>query len=512
MSAGPLPALKFYLLAASKLTMTPLIELNHAHVFLESHEVLSDLEFRLERGEHWAVLGGNGAGKSTFLRLLAGQIWCRPHDARLYTWEGITSWSPLRAREHIALLSPELQNRYVHRLQDGPDNEKGWQLSVEECVWSGFFDSQLLHQKPTQAQRLETQVLMHQVGIGDWAQRPLQTLSQGQMRRVLLARSLVRRPALLLLDEACSGLDRKSRVEFLEALQGIAEAGETQIVMTTHRPQELVPAISNILRLRHGRIVLNVPRSAWKPEESARNPSSIAALARPEASATLAPLLRLNSVSVYVEGAPVLSHLNWELRRGEHWVISGSNGAGKSTFLRLLRGELAPARGGTIERFGSTKLLPVWEIGRKISLFSPALQARFRDEMPIEAAMGSGFAQVLGRAPALTPEQSERVQCVMELCNLRSLAGKLFGRLSYGQTRRVLLARALVAKPQVLLLDEALDGLDASGREEMNDLLLKLARQGTTLVVVSHHEEDWPAFATHHLALRDGQIERVEAL
>ncbi len=541
----------------------PLIELQNASVFLGAEPVLFDLNWRIERGQHFAILGGNGAGKSTFLRLIAGRIWPRPHDSRFYDFGGGRTWSPLRARPKMALLSPEIQERFARQSRDGVDGERGWQLDARTAVTAGLFDAELLHQTPSQEQRERVDGCLAQLQISDLAGRPLQTLSQGQLRRVLLARALVSRPELLLLDEACSGLDAKSRVEMLEMLEIIAASGQTTLGLTTHRAEEIVPAIRAVFRLENGRFVgenssetasenggvdvrlassanrtapnsansANFPFASVSGEASSRaqnraaeaqesgtfarfQPSGsrgnqeLEAGASPanEISPPASELIRLENASVFLDGAPVLRDLDWIWNRGQHFAVEGGNGSGKTTLLRLLRGELFPARGGKIARFGEEKLRSRAEIGRQIALLSPALQAIYSDEIAVETAVASGFFDSFGVRGEISDWQRARVAEILEICDLTGLQNRSFARLSHGQRRRVLLARALVANPQILLLDEALDGLDANARAEFHEILAEIAARGTHLAVVSHHAGDYPPFLTHFLRLENGEI------
>ncbi|RYE41052.1 MAG: ATP-binding cassette domain-containing protein, partial [Hyphomicrobiales bacterium] len=353
----------------------PLIELRGASVWLETQQILKDLNWTLEPGAHFAVLGGNGAGKSTLLRLLAGQIWPRPHDSRIYEFGAHKTWSPLRARENVALLSPEIQERFVRHLQDGPDNEKGWDLTARIAVLAGFFGTELLYQTPTAQQEERADAVIAELGLAALAERPLQTLSQGQMRRVLLARALVASPQVLLLDEACSGLDSASRDEMLELIERTAQSGQTTVGMTTHRESEIVPSIRTVVTMKDGEIVQD-PVSTHFPSFEAQ-PLAV------QNSETGEALIELKNASVYLEGNPILKELDWELRRGQHVAIEGGNGAGKTTFLRLLRGELHPAFGGKIVRFGQQKMARA-EIGTRIAFLSPALQARYADQITVQ--------------------------------------------------------------------------------------------------------------------------------
>ena len=217
----------------------------------------------------------------------------------------------------------------------------------------------------------------------------------------------------------------------------------------------------------------------------------------PAASTT--PLIELKIAAVTLEGQPIIAPLNWRWLRGQHFALIGENGSGKSTFLRLLRGQIAPVWGGAIERFGSDKRRSLEAIGRDIALLSPHVQARFADEMPVEAAIGSGFLDAYELWRPLTNDEKTRVDEISDTLELNDLRGRTFGKLSYGQTRRVLLARALVTAPQIVLLDEALDGLDAATRTRMGALLGQMAARGTHFAFASHHDADFPDWLTDEL-------------
>ena len=496
----------------------PLIALENARVELDGRTILRDLRWQLKRGAHTAITGANGGGKSTFARLISGQIWPLPARSRLFGFGPLPTHTPLLARERIAHLAPETQERYVRQSQVGAEGERGWDLSARETIATGFFDSWLLHQSPDAAQIRRVEGLLEQFDLEFLAQRELSTLSQGQLRRVLLARALVKAPEVLVLDEACSGLDSSARAALLGHLQTLAASGQTTLVMTTHRADELVPAIRESWEISGGTLgkaemapTSNGFSMAQKSNEGAEMapipnrveapPSRLGmgAIAAPVINQT--PLIQLRSAAVAIEGQTILPPLDWRWLPGEHWAITGANGSGKSTFLRLLRGQIAPAWGGTIERFGQTKRRSVEEIGRDIALLSPQIQARFADQMPVEDAIGTGFLDAFALWRDLTGDERARVEEIIAALELDDLRGRSLGKLSYGQTRRVLLARALVTRPKLVLLDEALDGLDAQTRAQTAELLGQLAASGTQFAFASHHAEDFPNWITHRLDL-----------
>lgn len=478
----------------------PLIQLRNARVELDNRVILDDLNWSLYSGAHAAVVGANGSGKSTFLRCIAGQLWPRPTRSRTYAFGKTPTHTPLLARERIAHLSPEIQEKYVRQGLIGAEGERGWELTAREVVLSGWFDSALLNQAPDVAQCARADELLAQFDLQSLSNRSYSTLSQGQLRRVLLARSLVKSPQVLLLDEACSGLDARARGALLEHIEQLAQIGQTTLVMTTHRADELVPSIREIWEVRGGTIA-RISRAglAFSSKLGAKTSSRLEEGASPATLAVAVPLIQLRAAAVIIEGNPIIPPMNWRWMPGQHFAFTGENGSGKSTFLRLLRGQLAPAWGGTIERFGSAKRRSLEEIGRDIALLSPQIQARFGDEMPIEDAVGSGFLDAFELWRPLTDDEKSRVEQTMTLLELDDLRGRIFGKLSYGQTRRVLLARALVVAPQIVLLDEALDGLDALMRARMSELLGEMAKRRTHFAFASHHAADFPDWVTDEL-------------
>lgn len=478
--------------------MNWLIRLANARVELDNRVILEHLNWSLYSGAHAAVIGANGSGKSTFLRLIAGQLWPRPSRSRTYAFGAAPTHTPLLARERIAHLSPEIQERYVRQGLIGAEGERGWELTAREVVLSGWFDAALLHQRPDETQVARADALLEQFDLSALANRSYATLSQGQLRRVLLARALVKSPQVLLLDEACSGLDSRARGALLEHIEALAKSGETTLVMTTHRADELVPSIGEIWQVRERTIMRSQVVGLASPSNlgAKRNPR----LEEGVSSAPPAtPLIQLRDAAVIIEGNPIIAPLDWRWMPGQHWALTGENGSGKSTFLRLLRGQLAPAWGGTIERFGSDKRRSLAAIGRDIALLSPQIQARFGDEMPVEEAIGSSFLDAFELWRPLTDDEKSRVNETMTTLELNDLRGRTFGKLSYGQTRRVLLARALVTAPKIVLLDEALDGLDSVTRARMSELLGELARRGIYFAFASHHVGDFPDWVTDEL-------------
>jgi ABC-type molybdenum transport system ATPase subunit/photorepair protein PhrA len=219
-------------------------------------------------------------------------------------------------------------------------------------------------------------------------------------------------------------------------------------------------------------------------------------------------LLDIRNASVALDegSVVVLRDVNWRMNSGEHWMILGDNGAGKTTLLKLILGELWPAAGGSIDRFGVRSFKDVWEIKRRIGLVSHDLQARYHHDITARQAVGTGFSASVGWLTALTAAQEARVDEVLAELGLSELADRSLQRMSYGQARKVLVARALVHKPRLLILDEVFDGLDAQFRADLRALFQRMS-DTTGIILVAHHDRDRLPCITHQLKIHGGRVE-----
>jgi molybdate transport system ATP-binding protein len=443
------------------------------------------------------------------LKLIRGELWPIPGKGeRVYRLAHQPQVTAVNVREQISLVSPEMHDRYL---------QLDWKLTARAVVESGFRNGDYVYEKPTPSQQLIVAERMGLMGIQALAARNVQELSTGELRKVLIARALVGRPRVLALDEACDGLDTTARQDLLLRLQQLAQSG-TQLLFSTHRRDEILPCICHILVMEKGRIAkagpelstIDFQRSTAGPTPSQKlSTSDHFTSRRPEvrAPAKARTLIRIEGADVYLERRRVLSNVNWEIRSNEHWTVLGRNGAGKSTLLKLAFGDLYPAWGGNVSRFEFTAKNTIWQVRQKIGAVSPELQANYRRPVPGRDVVGSGFFASIGLHKRLNRKQDARVRELMRAFDVSQLADKTALEMSYGELRKVLLLRAIVHRPAILICDEPFDGLDSTARGDFSCLLDRIAAQADTrLILVTHHVGDLPQSITHGLLLEDGEV------
>ena len=207
-------------------------------------------------------------------------------------------------------------------------------------------------------------------------------------------------------------------------------------------------------------------------------------------------------------GTAILSEVRWRVQRGEHWVMLGANGSGKTSLLSALTGYLMPTA-GEISLLGETYGQSDWrELRKKIGLVSSSVRQLMADTEPALATIASGKYAMIDFWGRLTRAEKTAARRLLRQVECEALADRAWGVLSQGERQRILVARALMAKPQVLILDEPCAGLDPAAREHFLQFLQRLGTQkdSPTLILVTHHVEEIMPVFTHVLMLKDGRV------
>lgn len=230
-----------------------LIEVDRATVVRGATTVLRDFSLRIGMGQHTAILGANGCGKSTFIKLISRELYPLWREGaapvRLF---GEERWNVWDLRQRLGIVDSDL----THELQ------RNSVLQVEEAVLTGLFATLVILDPSavTPTMRQAAREALAAVGALELAQRRCAELSTGEMRRVLIARCLVNRPRALLLDEPTAGLDPVARLRFVGLIGELARQGIT-IVLVTHHIEEIVPEIDRVVLMRAGEVLLDTTRA-----------------------------------------------------------------------------------------------------------------------------------------------------------------------------------------------------------------------------------------------------------
>ena len=314
--------------------------------------------------------------------------------------------------------------------------------------------------------------------------RPLVTLSSGELRKYQLNRALLDGPEILVIDNPFIGLDPHNRAALTRALTDLSAT--TTLVLVLSRVAEIPPFVTHVIPVADGVAGEKVPREAYLD-------------------AVLPPaVIRMRDVTIRFGERVVLDRLNWTVRQGEHWALTGANGSGKSTLLSLINADNPRAYACDIELFGRPRGSgeTIWDIKRQIGFVSPELHRAFQVDASALEIVASGLFDTEGLFRHPTEEQYACARRWMGEFGIADLAERRFLRLSSGEQRLCLVARAFVKDPPLYVLDEPLHGLDEVQRRSVKGLLDRFCgAPGKTLLMVTHYPEEYPACIDHSLSL-----------
>jgi molybdate transport system ATP-binding protein len=463
--------------------------------------VLRDIAWRIEPGQRWLLIGGNGAGKTQLLKLISGAVWPKPtgRARRRYRWRGEIFDQPAGIAEEIAYVGAERQDRYEHY---------EWNFRAREVVGSGLHRTEIPMQVLSRAEEKRVASLLARLDIGALAERRFLTLSYGERRLVLIARALASRPKLLLLDEVANGLDARNHERFQRFLASTARS-QMPWVFATHRREDVPDVMTHLLELEQGRIrrrgAMQPARARELLQQEQRAFFAVRTVAPQRARRRRRVLVALRNAHVHVDDARILHGIDLEIASGDCWVVHGPNGSGKSTLLRTIYGDHAVAAGGSIVRDGIIPGVPLETFKLRTAYVAPHLQTWHTPKMAVMEVVASGRYASIGLNEAITARDRRHAERALRRFGLFGLRNRTLAELSYGQARRVLFARAWAREPRLALLDEPFAGLDRATRADLTRRLNAWLADGGSCVIATHHREEWPARTTHVLELNSGR-------
>ncbi len=469
------------------------IRISNADFSIGEHHRLAIRQLELGAGQCWSFVGANGSGKTALARALAGELTLLSGDAD-------------NGFERIEWVSFEQLQQLMDREREEDESDL---LDYED---QGHSARQIMLEEGGDAVLLDS--LATRFGIQSLLDRGFRFLSTGETRKVLLCRALLQQPELLILDEPFDGLDVASHEGLMSLLQELVAAGQT-LVLILNRLEEIPDFSDRLGILTECELGLAGPRAEVAASAQLMQLTHLAAMeaatqalppADPDARRRVldadTPRIIMRDINVSYGDKRILAGLNWQVDPGQHWQIIGPNGAGKSTLLSLVTGDHPQGYSNDLTLFGHRRGSgeSIWDIKQHIGYVSTTMQQDYRVTATPRAVILSGFFDSIGIYQQPGDAQLALADRWLSLLGMQQLANEPFRHLSYGQQRLLLIVRAMVKHPPILILDEPLQGLDSFNRHWVKRWIdLLVAEGGTQLLFVSHHQQDAPSCISHRL-------------
>lgn len=480
----------------------PLIQFDNVSVIIRGKDVLKHISWNIKKNQNWLIAGPNGAGKTTLLKIILGYQYYR---GNFYIQPGLRDAAAyVSFDKHATMLRREAEKDHARHFS-GCFLEGG--TSVKELLQNA--SRQTPGPKHTDPIKL--------LDISQLFHKALRQLSTGEIRKVLIAEALINAPRLLILDEPFDGLDQVAATSLHVMMERLMTTG-IQILFITHRFKIIPAGITHALCLRGGSVFQNGPIEAVLTKRLAADLYGVIKVPEtlPDSNATQAKtafyddndtLIEMRNVTVTYNGTTILSRINWDVKKGQNWYISGPNGAGKSTLIRLITADNLQAYSNDVYLFGKKRGTgeTIWDIKQKIGLISAEFHVRYTiSGRPISAyqVVLSGFFDSVGLYRHASSTQ-RRIACEwLQTLGMAAYAKRPFKHLSYGEQRLILIIRAMVKAPSILILDEPFQGVDYINRKMLLHLLDVIGSTTQTCIIYVTHQKDTLACITHTLEFR----------
>jgi molybdate transport system ATP-binding protein len=493
----------------------PFIKINRATVNRRGKIIFQDLNFEMQTGENWAIVASSGAEKTAFLETLLGRTnlikgSISREFASAYQQSQSENGHINSYRDLIAYVSQDYGFTNKSNVQEFYYQQRFNSMDVDDTY---SVEEYLLQQPGNRPGHWNLERVLETMDLNLLRHESLIKLSNGETRRLALGVGLLRNPKLFLMDRPMTGLDVDTRARFGELLQHISDSG-IQIIMTT-TPNEVPGCIHRIGWIKEGRMEVPLDRDSIFLQEKSENDNPVHAirhLLKPYPTPDYIHLAEFRKVSIIHGGKPILDQLDWKIKPGERWLLKGHNGAGKSTLVSLLVGENPQAYANEMYLFdrkrGSGE--SIWDVKRPTGFVSPELSRFFPRNQTCWKVVLSGLFDTMGLFKKVSPEQEQMASTWMKALSIYHLKDLRIHQIGLEEQRFCLLARAMIKKPALLVLDEAAQGMDEEQRFTFKKVVEEICKNTTIgLVYVSHYIDDVPSPVDRQLVLEKGKCSYI---
>ncbi|HVT84512.1 MAG TPA: ATP-binding cassette domain-containing protein [Chitinophagaceae bacterium] len=476
-----------------------ILEVENVSVSLSGVNILDRVSFSLKKKDCLAITGPSGSGKTMLGLILAKKIFFRGSVSYGAEFNDKIVW--VGQQHHFKNLQHTSDMYYQQRFNSYDTDETE---TVAESLGEDLHKAKALFQE---------------LGIDYLMDRRLIQLSNGENKKLQLLKARINDPKVIILDQPFIGLDIDTREWLKRQFEALKDAGVLLILITS---SDEIPAwVSKIIFLEKGKPVLFETFQSFKNSNVKINENSKAKFSKDDFFKFFSEkddilnyetIIEMYNVSVQYGDKIILENINWKVMNGQRWLLSGPNGAGKSTLLSLITADNPKAYANSIYLFGKKRGSgeSIWDIKKKIGFISPELHLYFNRASTGFETVASGLFDTIGLFRPLSDEDTELVKKCMSFCRVKEFQQKRLQELSLGEQRSILLARALIKNPPLLILDEPCQGLDSERKDEFLELINEVCIAGNkTMVFVSHYENERPACISHFLKLEKGKVSEM---
>jgi len=453
---------------------------SHLSASYGASEVLKDISFEILEDDCLAILGPMGSGKTILAKALSGRLF-RKGDV---WFQG--SFVLFVEQQHHFKNRSNISEFYMQQRYNSSDSEDSYTVreelgELDVAEWVSVF------------------------GLEPLIDKPLLQLSNGENKRLQIVKALGQQPDWLLLDNPYLGLDVQGRAILSAGLAQLKAKGIRFILFLSGG--DVPDFVNRVYALSRDvpvnpRIKSGVIKDAYNPMLQHGEEKNKPELKRGDVGDS--PIVSLRNVTIRYGSKTILDHFSWIINRGERWVLKGANGAGKSTLLSLITADNPQSYSQDISLFGRQRGSgeSIWDIKRNIGYVSPEMHLYFKETGTCFAVVASGLFDLLGVTRKVNAEQTEAVMRTLSMFGLEHLTERSFHTLSTGEQKMILIARAFVKNPPLLILDEPCQGLDQEQVQIVKDVINQMAATSDmTLIFVSHYSEDVPFCVTKAMSL-----------
>ena len=513
-----------------------LISIKNCAVSDSKKTFIKNVNWELKNGEFWLVFGENGGGKAEFLRALCGigpekfVLNCEDNSEYFNDFLDSCDCEIVSLEQAAKLIEEERLNDESEFVDGGVDIGRTGRFYIAQKIYETE-NKKLLKNEPLPAkmQNLENDEVVKLCGISKILDRGLKYMSTGEIRRTMLAAALLSKKKFLILSNPFAGLDVESRKILFDFVCGIGSEGSSLgstsfrgpiVVLCMDRWHEIPESITHVIEFSNKEVSFCGTKQDFlsfknlkKADETdnlidfskqfseTSEDSSVCVKDDDLDSGNLQNqsdskeseeiLFELKNVNVGWDGKLVLKNLSWKLKKGEHWLIQGPNGCGKTTLLELITGDNKQVYCNDVTIFGIKRGSgeSIWDIKKHLGIVSYRLHVEYRmvGNTSIQNVIISGFKDSIGLYETPTDVEIQIAKKWLSLAGFEGRELESFGSLSYGEQRAILILRSVVKSPKILILDEPCHGLDENYRKKILNLMELIAEKGkTTMLHVTH--------------------------